>query len=211
MDRIWIFDLDDTLHDASAHVFPHIDRAMTEYVMTQLRVDRATADRLRLHYWQCYGATLRGLMRHHGIRPRHFLHETHDFLDLRNLVRGSPGLAAMLRRLPGRKVVFTNSPLGYALGVLDALGVGHCFERVFGIESTGFRPKPQRAAFLRMLRDLRAPAGHCVMVEDNPAALRTARRLGMKTVLVSAQARRPVYVDACLKSVTALPRISATL
>lgn len=211
MDRIWIFDLDDTLHDASARVFPHIDRAMTEYVMTQLQVDRTTADRLRLDYWQRYGATLRGLMRHHGIRPRHFLHHTHHFLNLDALVLKTRGLAAMLQRLPGRKVVFTNSPRAYALRVLDVLGICHCFEQVFSIESTGFRPKPQRAAFLRMLRALRAPASSCVMVEDNPAALRTAKRLGMKTVLVSAQARRPVFVDACLKSVTILPKISATL
>ena len=30
--RTWIFDLDNTLHDARAHVFPHIDRSMTAYL-----------------------------------------------------------------------------------------------------------------------------------------------------------------------------------
>lgn len=209
--RVWIFDLDDTLHDASTHIFPYIDRAMTEYVMMHLDVDRATADRLRLHYWQHYGATLRGLMRHHGTRPRHFLHQTHHFLDLDRLVSKTRGLRHMLRNLPGRKVIFTNSPMTYAQKVLDVLGIDVYFDRIFSIESTGFRPKPQRAAFLGVLRALHLPAHCCVMVEDNAAALRTAKQLGMKTVLVTPRMRRPVYVDTCLKSVMALPRISASL
>ena len=27
---VWLFDLDNTLHDASPHIFPHINRSMTE-------------------------------------------------------------------------------------------------------------------------------------------------------------------------------------
>ena len=29
---LWIFDLDNTLHDARPHIFPQINRAMTEYI-----------------------------------------------------------------------------------------------------------------------------------------------------------------------------------
>jgi len=28
-ERAWIFDLDNTLHNARPHIFPHINRAMT--------------------------------------------------------------------------------------------------------------------------------------------------------------------------------------
>ena len=28
----WIFDLDNTLHDATPHIFPHINRSMTAYL-----------------------------------------------------------------------------------------------------------------------------------------------------------------------------------
>lgn len=206
-----MFDLDDTLHDASARVFPHIDRAMTEYVMTHLKVDAATADRLRLHYWRHYGATLRGLMRHHGTRPDHFLHHTHQFDDLKALVVKTAGLRQMLHRLPGRKALFTNAPLSYARRVLEILGIRQFFHQVFSIESSGYHPKPQRVAFLRLLRGLRAPASRCIMVEDNPAALKTAKRLGMKTVLISAKPLRPPYVDVSLRSVIALPRTAAFL
>jgi acetylglutamate kinase len=34
--RTWIFDLDNTLHDARPHIFPHIDRSMTAYLAEHL-------------------------------------------------------------------------------------------------------------------------------------------------------------------------------
>ena len=86
--RAWIFDLDNTLHNATPHIFPHMDEAMTRYVQTALGLPRDEANALRREYWQRYGATLLGLMRVHGTDPRHFLHETHQFPDLdRMLVR----------------------------------------------------------------------------------------------------------------------------
>ena len=35
---VWLFDLDNTLHDATPHIFPHINRAMTAYVAEALGV-----------------------------------------------------------------------------------------------------------------------------------------------------------------------------
>lgn len=45
--RIWVFDLDNTLHNASPHIFPHINRAMTTYMQTHLGLDEAGAGELR--------------------------------------------------------------------------------------------------------------------------------------------------------------------
>ncbi len=206
--RVWIFDLDDTLHDASAHVFPHINQAMTHYIMTHLDLDEASAGRLRRHYWDRYGATLHGLVRHHGTDPRHFLHHTHQFPDLAAMVLKHHGLRQMLARLTGRKVVFTNAPLAYANRVLDLLRIRHCFERVFSIESTRFQPKPATAGFMRLLSELKVPATRCVMVEDSLPALQTAKKLGMKTVFITPRAQRPAFVDLRLNSVLALPKIA---
>lgn len=208
---VWIFDLDNTLHDASAHVFPHINRAMTEYMMTHLQLEEEDACALRRHYWERYGATLHGLVRHHGTDPHHFLHHTHQFAQLEDMLLHTPGLRQALQRLRGRKVVFTNAPMAYAGRVLEILGLRQCFERVFSIESTRFMPKPSKAGFLRILAALRSPASSCVMVEDSLPALRTAKALGMKTVYINPQPWRPAYVDARLNSVLALPGIAANL
>jgi putative hydrolase of the HAD superfamily len=209
--RVWIFDLDDTLHNASRHVFPHINHAMTRYLMVHLGLDEAAANQLRRHYWEKYGATLHGLMRHHGTDPHHFLQHTHQFADLSLMVLQVQGLREMLARLGGRKVVFTNAPMAYARQVLDLLRIRHCFEHVFSIESTRFQPKPAKAGFMRLLSRIEVPAARCVMVEDSLPALKMARQLGMKTVFINPGARRPSYVDARLHSVLALPNLSALL
>ena len=78
----WLFDLDNTLHDARPHIFPHLNRAMTDYVRTHIGCDEEEANRLRDDYWNRYGATMLGLVRHHGADPNHFLRETHRFADL---------------------------------------------------------------------------------------------------------------------------------
>jgi putative hydrolase of the HAD superfamily len=204
--RVWIFDLDDTLHDASAHIFPHINRSMTKYLMTHLDLCEEDACALRRDYWHRYGATLHGLMRHHGTDPHHFLHHTHQFPNLTTMVLRARGLRTALLRLKGRKVVFTNAPMAYAEQVLHLLGIRDLFQLVFSIESSRFHPKPAKQGFLRILKALRIPPTRCVMVEDSLPALRTAKGLGMKTVYVNPNSRRPSFVDARIGTILALPQ-----
>ena len=204
--RTWLFDLDNTLHNASAHIFPHISRSMMAYMCEHLKVDEAEATRLRKIYWQRYGATLLGLIRHHGIDPVHFLHHTHQIPDLPKIVVAEPSLKAMLRRLPGRKIIFSNAPKKYAEAVLAVTGIRRCFDAVYAIERLRFQPKPAIGGFLRLLHDEGLDPRACVMVEDTLPNLKTAKRLGMKTVWVSACTRQPPCVDVRLASVLDLPR-----
>lgn len=203
--RTWLFDLDDTLHDASAQIFPHIGRAMMAYICRTLNVDEVEATRLRQVYWKRYGATLLGLMRHHGTDPRHFLEHTHRFPDLARIVVAKRGLKAMLYRLPGRKIIFSNAPLAYAEAVLSIIGIRRCFDTVYSIEQLRFQPKPATAGFLRLLRDEGLNAGGCILVDDTLGNLKTAKRLRMKTVWVSTSTRQPPCADIKIASVLDLP------
>lgn len=206
--KVFIFDLDDTLHNASAHVFPMMNRAMTQYIMDHLELDEPAAFKLRQHYWRVYGATLKGLMRHHGIDPYHFLHETHQLITLPEMVLQTKRLRYMLQQLPGRKVIFTNAPRSYALRVLDLLGIGDCFELVFSVESAHFHAKPSVRGFQGLLRVIKAKASDCLMLEDSLPALMTAKRLGMKTIWVSKRLHKPSYVDKRINGVLALTHIT---
>ena len=85
----WLFDLDNTLHDASGAAFGEMHLAIGEYVVRHLGITVAEADALRQRYWQRYGATMLGLVRHHGIRAAHFLEETHRMPGLEARLRGS--------------------------------------------------------------------------------------------------------------------------
>jgi putative hydrolase of the HAD superfamily len=209
--KAWIFDLDNTLHNASPHIFPHINRSMTEYLQRHLGLDEHAAAELRRHYWQRYGATLLGLIRHHGTDPDHFLWHTHQFPDLARMVVAEPALKATLRRLRGPKFVFSNAPVRYAGAVLDILGIAGLFDDVVSIEHTRFRPKPDSYGFLRLVARHRLRADRCIMVEDSLDNLRTAKRLGMTTVWVTRSARRPGYVDAAVRNVLDLRRIAPQL
>jgi putative hydrolase of the HAD superfamily len=205
--KVWIFDLDDTLHNASAHIFPVMNQAMTQYIMSALDLDETSAHKMRQHYWRIYGATLKGLMRNHGTNPHHFLHETHRFLDLPERVIQVKRLRHMLNSLAGRKLVFTNAPRDYALRVLEIMGVSDCFELIFSVESTKFHAKPSVRGFQILLKTIQAKASDCIMLEDNLSALMTAKRLGMKTIWITKQLQKPNFVDYRLSRVLALTHL----
>ncbi len=204
---VYIFDLDDTLHNASAHIFPVMNQAMTQYIMEALNIDEDAAHQLRQHYWKIYGATLKGLMRHHGVDVYHFLKETHAFMDLPNMVIQVKRLKHLLKSLKGRKCVFTNAPQEYALRVLEILDIADCFELVFSVESTKFYAKPSPRGFALLLKTLNINAKNCIMLEDNLPALMTAKRLGMRTIWVSKKLQKPNFVDYRINSVLALTHI----
>ena len=204
---VWLFDLDNTLHDAGPHIFPHINRSMTAYLATHLALDEATANSMRVEYWKRYGATLLGLMRHHGTDPHHFLAETHRFDSIHELMVFDRALKALLRHLPGRKIVFSNGPRAYARAVIEAMDLGRLFQAVFGIEDMGWQPKPGIRAYRHLLRAHRLDPRRCVMVEDTAENLQPAKRLGMRTIWISRALGRPAYVDYQLPNILSLRRI----
>lgn len=207
MPKVWVFDLDDTLHDASTHIFPVMNRAMTQYIQNQLALEESEAHHLRQHYWQVYGATLKGLMRHHGTNPHHFLHETHQFKNLPDLIVQTKRLRHLINSLSGRKVIFTNAPRSYAIRVLDLLNITDLFELVFSVESTKFHAKPSVRGFQSLLKTIKAKPSDCIMLEDNLAALMTAKRLGMKTIWMSKTLKKPNFVDFRLSKMSALANL----
>jgi putative hydrolase of the HAD superfamily len=205
--KFWIFDLDNTLHNATAHIFPHINRSMTAYLQEHLQLDEAAANDLRVHYWRRYGATLSGLMRHHGTDPDHFLWHTHQFPELDKMVLRVPRLRHVLKALPGRKVVFSNAPQHYAYAVLKLLRVDDLFDDVMAVEHTRYRPKPDNFGFMRLLKMHRVKAPQCIMVEDSLENLQAAKQLGMHTVWVNAGNKSAPGVDVKIRDVMQLPKI----
>jgi putative hydrolase of the HAD superfamily len=184
--RVWLFDLDNTLHDASHAAFAMLDASMNAFIARELQVGLAEADRLRRHYWQRYGATVLGLMRHHGVQAPHFLQDTHRLPGLEAGISGHRHDLAALRRLPGRKVLLTNAPLSYARRVLRVLGVHRLFEELISIEGMRmfgrWRPKPDTRMLRAVAVHLRVPPARCVLVEDTLQHQKAARRVGMRTV-----------------------------
>jgi putative hydrolase of the HAD superfamily len=203
---VWIFDLDNTLHDARVHIFPSMHTQIQDFLKKQFGLDDEGASRMRRDFWQRYGTTLRGLVRHHGTDPRHFLAETHVFPELADMVVHENAVKHALARLGGKKLVFSNAPRHYVEEVLRAIGLARHFDAVYTIEDTGYRGKPHAWGFHRLLRKHDLDPHRCAMIDDILDNLRAAHRLGMSTVWVNPERRRVPYVDLRITSVTELPR-----
>ncbi|HEX7249940.1 MAG TPA: pyrimidine 5'-nucleotidase [Burkholderiales bacterium] len=203
--RVWIFDLDNTLHDARSRIFPAMHDQINAFLRRRFGVDEAGANSMREHFWRTYGTTLDGLMRHHGVHPRDFLAQTHVFPELAGMVVHENAVRHALGRLPGRKIIYSNAPRHYVDEVVRTLGVARYFDAVYSIENTRYLGKPSVAGFRMLLRKHHLEAARCALVDDMLENLRTAKRLGMATVWVSRQQRNVPYVDLRIASVTELP------
>jgi putative hydrolase of the HAD superfamily len=214
---VWLFDLDNTLHDASHAIFGMIDQRMSAAVAQALNLPADQANVLRQRYWKRYGATAIGLARHHGVNLRQFLATCHDF-DVAALVRAETGLKARLRELPGTRIVLTNAPAHYARRVLKALGVLHEFDGLWAIDHMmpmGLpRPKPSLGLMRQIVARLNVPARRIILVEDTLRNLKAARQAGLGTAYLyhpgtpfSRQQRgRDLYVDVRVNRLSALLR-----
>lgn len=226
---IWLFDLDNTLHDASHAIFPAINTNMNAFISRILSKDgaqpeAAVVNAMRLAYLRRYGATLLGMVRHHQVLPADFLHEAHRFDNLRTMIRAERGLGRLLKRLPGRKILLTNAPRRYSHAVMRHLGLHRHFAKHIPIESMNvhrqLRPKPSKALLQKLIASEKTHARRCILVEDTVSTLKRARALGLRTVWVTRYlspaanvvpaagapatmklSNRPAWVDVKVKSV----------
>lgn len=200
---VWVFDLDNTLYPADHEVFDAIGDRMTGYIARIADLDWNAALALREKYFNAYGATVVGLVKHHGVDASDFLRDVHD-VSLET-VDPDPELATLIGQLSGRRIVFTNGGRDYAHRILARLGVDKAFERVFALEDAGLVPKPERASFERLIAACGFDPLRAVMFEDHLRNLEPAAELGFATVLVGAAVAPAPYVHH------AAPRLHAFL
>jgi putative hydrolase of the HAD superfamily len=199
---ILLFDLDNTLYPPERELFSLIDVRINRFMREVVGIPADHVDALRRDYWKAYGVTLQGLIRHHGVDPEAYLHYVHD-VDVSTQLAPDPELREMLEALPQRKAVFTNGSTGHAERVLGVLGIADQFETVYDIRVANYLPKPYPEPYHAVLAAVGVPAGRCIMIEDTRDNLRTAKALGMTTVLVGNGAT-PAFVDLHLPDVRAL-------
>ncbi|HEU4876690.1 MAG TPA: pyrimidine 5'-nucleotidase, partial [Sphingomicrobium sp.] len=195
----WIFDLDNCLYPASAGLFDLIDERMGAYIQRLLDCDAVEARRVQKAHFHDHGTTLAGLMKHHGVDPRHFLADVHDIALDR--IAANPLLDAGLGRLPGRKHIFTNGDAPYARRVLDRIGIAHHFAHLHDIHGAELRPKPDVHGYRLLVDQSGIEPARAAMVEDMAQNLKPAKALGMTTIWVDNGSERgnhghdPSFVD----------------
>lgn len=179
----WVFDLDNTLYPPQMRLFDQIEQRITAWVMRELGVDHARANHLRTHYWQLYGTTLAGLMREHATDPVGYLADVHD-IDF-SVLTPDPQLAARIRALPGRRIIYTNGDAPYAQKVLTARGLSGLFDAVYGVEHAGYLPKPEAGAFQTVFALDGLTPTRAAMFEDDPRNLAVPHAMGLRTIHIA--------------------------
>lgn len=178
-----LFDLDDTMYPPSTGIMSQVRTRILDYIQSRLNLPADEADKLRRHYLQIYGTTMRGLQVNHAIDPDEYLHHVHDFA-LEPYLQPNTRLDTALRAIPQNKVIFTNASKEHARQVLSALGVSHHFSRIVDVRDMAYESKPQPAAYQRICKLLGVSPDACTLFEDSIRNLRPAKAMGMLTVLV---------------------------
>lgn len=184
--RDWIFDLDNTLYSAGVSFFDQIDRKMTAYISSYLKLDPTDARQIQKDYLAEYGTSLSGLMAVHGMDPAEFLDYVHD-VDLSKL-RPNPLLREMIEGLPGRKFIYTNGSKAHAENVAGHLNLFDLFDGSFGIEDGDYIPKPKRSPYIKFCDVFDIDPRKAIFFEDGVRNLEVPKHMGMKTVLITSDA-----------------------
>jgi putative hydrolase of the HAD superfamily len=193
--RAWVFDLDNSLYPATSSLYDAVGLRMTAHIVREVGVDEAKALELRERYFHEHGATVVGLAEHHGLDARAFLQDVHD-VDY-SVLQPDPELNALIARISGRKIVFTNGGGGHAIKALTALRLQDHFEAIYDIEAVDLAPKPQRHAYERLIAAAGIEPENSLFIEDTLRNLEPAHALGFTTVLVGAvhPGAHVAYVD----------------
>ncbi|NVN91394.1 MAG: pyrimidine 5'-nucleotidase [Desulfuromonadales bacterium] len=200
-----LFDLDNTLYSAGQDVCDQVSARIKRYMIEVVGIPLDDVDDLRHSYWKRYGLTMQGLMRHHGVDPEDYLSYVHD-VDIADILRPDPDLSRALQSLPLRRAIFTNSTTDHSERVLNALGLGGAFEEIFDIRVANYLPKPFPEPYHAVLDRLGIAASGCIMVDDAPDNLKTAKDLGMGTILVGQQTSSP-WIDVAVQEAAEVPHV----
>jgi putative hydrolase of the HAD superfamily len=182
--RYVLFDVDNTLYPASSGLLHEINQRMTAYMAALLSVSEEEASITRQTYREQYGTTLSGLVHHHGLEDVNaFLEYCHP-TRLDSYLTPDPDLQTFLASLPVPASILTNSPMEHARRVLQFLGIEEYFQHVFDIRYNGFRGKPSKELFQRVLAHIGMPAEEVLLVDDGVEHVRAFGEMGGAAVLV---------------------------
>ena len=177
-----LIDLDNTVYPENSNIFEHIDFRMKKFISKHLNVSLEEAYQIQKKYFVENGTTLRGLMLYHNIKPEPFLDYVHD-IDLSSIHNNSK-LAILLKNFKGKKIIFTNGSYSHATKVLEKVGIKEYIDDIFDIINAKYIPKPNIITYKKVLKKFNLIPEKTIMIDDLPNNLKTAKELGIYTVLI---------------------------
>ena len=178
----WFFDLDNTLYCANSGIFDQIHIKMGEFISSNLNVSLKKAKILQKKYFIENGTTLHGLMLNHNVEPGKFLDYVHD-IDF-SIVKPDNELNDLIKKIPEKKINFTNANISYVEKILKNLNLENIFDDIYDIERMNYLPKPNLKTYKKLISTYQVDANKAILFDDIPQNLLPAAKLGLKTVHV---------------------------
>ena len=180
--KYWIFDLDNTLYSGKTKVFEQVEKKMSKYVSDKLNVNIDEAKKIQKNYFHEYNTTLNGMIKNHKIDANEFLDFVHD-IDI-DFLEKDLKLDEELKKLDGKKIIFTNGSKKHALNVTQRIGIDRHFDDIFDIVDSSFVPKPVAKSYKKLVEKHKIDPNLCAFVEDIARNLKPAYEMGMTTVWI---------------------------
>jgi len=142
------------------------------------------ANDLRRDKHMIYGTTLQWLRVCHGLKdPEPYIRAIHPE-NIASFITPDPDLRLFISDLSADYILFTNSPMEHALRTLKALNLEDLFPRIWDLRRLGYRGKPHRDAYRRVLGDLGLRAEETLLIDDNEANIDGFRSIGGRVLPV---------------------------
>ena len=178
-----LIDLDNTVYPEDSNIFSLIDIRMKSFISKNLNISLEKSYEIQKKYFMENGTTLKGLMLHHNIKPEPFLNYVHD-IDLSS-IQNNPKLIAVLKEYKGKKIIFTNGSQDHVIKVLERVGINQYINDIFDIIDAKYIPKPEIITYKKVLKKFNLIPEKTIMIDDLPSNLKTAKELGINTVLIN--------------------------
>ena len=180
--KFWLFDLDNTLYSGKTKVFEQVDKKMSQFISEKLDVSIKEAKQIQKNYFYEYNTTLNGMIKNHKIDANEFLDFVHD-IDV-DFLEKDIHLGNELKKLDGKKIIFTNGSRKHAINITQRIGIDQYFDDIFDIVDSEFIPKPAMSPYKKLIEKHKIDPKLCVFIEDIARNLKPAYEMGMKTVWI---------------------------
>jgi len=178
------FDLDNTLYSRHSGIWEAIGNRISLFMTDVLSINEDDVMPLRRQFRENYGTTLMGLQSLFDVDEMEYLAYVHD-VDLHAMLNDDGKLKELIKNIPQRKFIFTNSDSAHATRVLSLFNIQQYFERIIDVIAMKpyVKPHPQSYEIALGMSGIQSPDG-CMFIDDMIENVKGASLAGFYSVFV---------------------------
>lgn len=196
--RNLVFDLDDTLYDRNLNIRKKFKLKVARYFKEEMNLGDEEISKL-FDMASAENINFIEVARRLGIDVVSFFEYSCD-IDVSE-INVDEKLMEKISSLDYEKFVYTNSTVSHTQKTLKSLGLQDVFTEKFTIEDSGYVMKPEEKSFITFFEQKGINPQQSIMFEDSHKNLKTAKELGMITVLLHNEDVSYPYVDYVFKDI----------